>query len=159
VAALGFTVAGALWWSHFDIGGAAAKERLVALGGERASVVHDYYIFAHLPITIGLAAAAVGIEQFVVHPVGELSAGAEWMLFGGVGTYLVGTVLLLAGTSGTVRAAWPWPGVAVPAVLLLGLTPVIPPMLATAAVTGVVIATVVAGVRQQRVGQLKTTEA
>jgi low temperature requirement protein LtrA len=158
VAALGFTVAAALWWSYFDLGGAAAKERLVTLGSERASSVYDYYIFAHLPITVGLAAAGVGIEQFVVHPVGELSAGAEWMLFGGVATYLVGTVLLLAGTSGRVRAAWPWPGLAVPAVLLLAVTPLIPPVLATAAVTGVVVATVVAGIRQQRAGQLKTTE-
>ena len=159
VAALGFSIAAALWWSHFDLGGAAAKQRLLALGGERASHAHDSYVFAHLPITLGLAAVGVGIEHFVVHPVGELSAGAEWMLYGGVATYLVGTVLLIAGTSGSLRAAWPWPGVAVPAVLLFGALTVIPPKLSVAAITATLVATVIAGIRQQRKGELETTEA
>ncbi|MDP9398669.1 MAG: low temperature requirement protein A [Actinomycetota bacterium] len=159
VGALGFSIAAALWWSHFDLGGAAAKARLLAIGGERASHAHDTYVFAHLPITLGLAAVGVGIEHFVVHPVGELSAGAEWMLYGGVATYLVGTVLLLAGTSGSLRAAWPWPGVAVPAVLIFGALTVIPPKLSVAAITATVVATVVVGMRQQRRGELETTEA
>jgi low temperature requirement protein LtrA len=158
VAALGFTVAAALWWSHFDLGGAAAKQWLI-IQGDRASAVHDSYIFAHLPITLGVAAAGVGIEHFVVHPVGELSAGAEWMLYGGVAAYLLGTALLMAGTSRTVRAVWPWPALAVPVVLLFGLLTVIPPMLATAAVTAVVVTTVIAGVRRQRTGELETAEA
>ena len=159
VAALGFTVAAALWWSHFDLGGAAAKRQLVIRGGQEVSIEHDAYVFAHLPITLGLAAAGVGIEHFVVQPVGELSASAQWPLYGGVATYLLGTTALLITTTRDWRAGWPWPGAAVPVILLLGIFTFIPPMLSTAAVTGLVVATVLAGIRKQRQGDLETTEA
>ena len=43
-------------------------------------------------------------------------------------------------------------------ILLLGVFTFIPPMLSTAAVTGLVVATVLAGIRKQRQGELDTTE-
>jgi len=90
--------------------------------------------------------------------VGELSASAQWPLYGGVATYLLGTTALLIATTRDRRAGWPWPAAAVPVILLLGVFTFIPPMLSTAAVTGLVIATVLAGIRKQRQGDLQTTE-
>jgi low temperature requirement protein LtrA len=76
VAAIGFFIAAALWWSYFDLGGAAGKQHLLeGDGGDQGSGTADRYVYGHLPLTLGLAAVGVGIEQYIVHPVGELTTG------------------------------------------------------------------------------------
>jgi low temperature requirement protein LtrA len=58
VAALGFVIAAALWWSYFDVGGARGREELTEDDSNAPDPRHDRYIFGHLPVLIGLAAAA-----------------------------------------------------------------------------------------------------
>jgi low temperature requirement protein LtrA len=54
IAALGFAVAGALWWLYFDyVDSSAVRGTLVA---------GQTYLYAHLPLLIGLAALGAGIK-------------------------------------------------------------------------------------------------
>jgi low temperature requirement protein LtrA len=157
-AALAFVTVAALWWIYFDLGGAAGKRELVEEGGDQESGVADAYVYGHLPLVLGLSIAAVGIEQFVVHPAHDLSTAGRWALHGGAALYLVGVAVVMTGTAGRWRAAWPWPAIVVPLVVVIGFLDVLPPVAGVAAVTAVLIATVLAGIRAQRKGALRTTE-
>ena len=53
-AALGFAIAGALWWIYFDYVDSSIVRRTVAAG--------QTYLYAHLPLLIGLAALGAGIK-------------------------------------------------------------------------------------------------
>ncbi len=63
----------------------------------------------------------VGIEELALHPDAPLPSTGSWVLAGGLALYLVGSALILGGTQRTWRAAWPWPTVALPVVLLVAL--------------------------------------
>ncbi|HEX9998926.1 MAG TPA: low temperature requirement protein A [Actinoplanes sp.] len=156
-ALLAFVTIAALWWIYFDIGGAAGKRELINEGDEETGVA-DAYVYGHLPLILGLSVAAVGIEQFVVHPDHGLTTPGRWALHGGVALYLAGVGVVMAGTSGRWRAAWPWPAVVIPAVALIGLVEVLPPVAAVASVAAVLIAAVLAGIHAQRRGAIRTTE-
>jgi low temperature requirement protein LtrA len=158
VAAAGFVAVAALWWIYFDLGGAAGKRRLVADGEDQESGVADAYVYGHLPLTLGLAAFAVGIEQFIMHPTAELSAGGRWALHAGAALFLTGTAAVITGTSKSWRAAWPWPIAAIPAIVVLGFVDGLPPLAAISAVGGILLSAVLAGIREQRRGTLETTE-
>jgi low temperature requirement protein LtrA len=157
-AAVAFIVVAALWWIYFDLGGAAGKRRLITDGQDGESGVADAYVFGHLPVTLGLAMTAVGIEAFILHPADDLPSGGRWALLLGVALFLAGTAAVLAGTSRDWRAAWPWPFLAIPAVLALGLFRTFPPMITLAAAGAILVATVLAGIVEQRRGALETTE-
>jgi low temperature requirement protein LtrA len=53
-AALGFAIAGALWWIYFDYVDSSVVRRTIAAG--------QVYLYAHLPLLIGLAALGTGIK-------------------------------------------------------------------------------------------------
>jgi low temperature requirement protein LtrA len=158
LAGAGFVVVAALWWNYFDLGGAAGKQRLVEDGEDQESGVADAYIYGHLPLTLGLASVAVGIEQFILHPTGEVPTVGRWALHGGVALFLAGTAAVIVGTSGRWSAAWPWPIAAVPAVVLIAVAEGLPPLVSIGAVGAVLVVTVLAGIRAQRRGELETTE-
>lgn len=157
VAAIGFVSVAALWWNYFDLGGAAGKRRLVADGHDQESGVADVYIYGHLPLTLGLAAFAVGIEQLILHP-SSPSAGGRWAFHAGAALFLTGTAAVTAGTSGRWRVAWPWPTAAIPAVVLVGFASSLPPVVTAGVVGAVLVATVLAGIHHQRRGKLQTAE-
>jgi low temperature requirement protein LtrA len=158
VAAVGFVVVAALWWLYFDLGGAAGKRNLIDDGDDQESGVADAYVYGHLPLILGLVIVAVGIEQFIIHPGDDLPIAARWAMHGGTTMVLVGTVAVISGTAGSWRAAWPWPAIAIPAVAAIGLAVGLAPLAAMGLTAAVLIATVLAGVRQQRRGRLDTTE-
>ena len=159
-AAVAFTAVAALWWIYFDLGGAVGKRELIEDSKEddEETGVADAYIYGHLPLIVGLAITAVGIEQFVVHPEGELTGAARWALHGGITLYLLGVAVVMMGTSGRWRSAWPWPVVMIPVLGALGFASGLKPLYAVALVTVVLVATVLAGIYQQRRGALRTTE-
>jgi low temperature requirement protein LtrA len=157
-AAVAFVVVAALWWIYFDLGGAAGKHRLVTDGQDAESGVADAYVFGHLPLTLGLAFVAVGVEAVILHSRDDLPTGARWTLLIGVLLFLTGTAAVIAGTSHAWRAAWPWPFLAIPAVAVVGLFPGLPPIALLGAVGVIVVATVLAGMIEQRRGALETTE-
>ena len=158
-AAIAFAAVAALWWIYFDLGGAAGKRELVEDGDDPETGVADAYIYGHLPLVVGLAIAAVGVEQFVVHPAGELGDTARWALHGGTALYLAGVAMVMMGTSGRWLSAWPWPVAVIPLVVLLGLPEFLAPMVSVILVTFILVATVLAGIRAQRRGALRTAEA
>ncbi|MDP9496965.1 MAG: low temperature requirement protein A, partial [Actinomycetota bacterium] len=67
-AGLAFLVAAQLWWLYFDYSGGVAKRRLLEEDDDTTTRgVHDIYLYAHLPLALGLAATAVGLEHAVLH--------------------------------------------------------------------------------------------
>jgi low temperature requirement protein LtrA len=158
IASLAFLTVAALWWIYFDLGGAAGKKQLVDDGDDQESGIADAYVYGHLPLIIGLAVVAVGVEQFITHSGTGLTDAGRWALHGGVAVFLAGIAVVMAGTSGRWRAAWPWPTVAIPVVVIPGLISALPASAALGIVTAVLTATVLAGILQQRRGALQTTE-
>ena len=157
LAVVAFVAVAAAWWNYFDLGGAVAKRELEEGGEDQESGIADAYVYGHLPVALGLAAFAVGLEEFITHPADEVSVGARWAVHGGAALFLAGTALVVGGTSGRLRAAWPWPVAVIPVALVVGVLD-LAPWAAMAATGAILLVTVLAGVRQQRHGRLATTE-
>jgi low temperature requirement protein LtrA len=157
VAVLGFVVAVSLWWTYFDLAGAAATHTLADRGGHRSTLLHDIYAYGHWPIALGLAAAGVGIEDAILEG-GQptLAPGIRWVLCGGVALYLLALTAIQGGIAGSMRSSLPWPGIGVPLILAVGLASGVRPVSVLAAVTLVLVGEVVAGVVKQRRGTLAT---
>ena len=157
-AALGFLVAAALWWAYFDLTGGVAKLRLLREGGTSRMGVHDFYLYAHLPIAVGIGMVAVGIEHAIVHAGdAELAASTRGVLVGGVVLYLLGSLAVQVGMARDVRAALPWPGLVVPATLPVAFLPLSPPVVL--AVLAVLLCVGLAGgLARRRSGELATVE-
>lgn len=153
-------VAASLWWSYFDLSGGAAKRRLVQEGGERTRQgVHDFYVYAHLPVALGLAAVAVGLEHAVLHGSDDhLSAGTRGVLGAGLAGYLLSATLIQAVLSRRYRAAVLWPGLGVPLILLITMWLNPPPAVLVALCAAVLVAGVATGVAQHRVGQIRVAK-
>jgi low temperature requirement protein LtrA len=128
VGVVGFVIAAALWWNYFDVTAAHSEEELQEEdesdgepGGAEADERHDLFVYGHLPLSLGIVMVGVGIEELALHPDAPLPSTGSWVLAGGLALYLVGSALILGGTQRTWRAAWPWPTVALPVVLLVAL--------------------------------------
>ncbi|AEV82988.1 hypothetical protein ACWT_1969 [Actinoplanes sp. SE50] len=159
-AACGFLAAAALWWSYFDLSGGAAKRRLVQEGGERTRRgVHDFYVYAHLPVAISLAAVAVGLEHAIRHGADDhLPAGTRAVLGAGLAGYLLSAAVIQAVLSGRRRAALLWPGLGVPLVLILTLLPGLSPVALLASCAAVLVGGVITGVLQHRAGVIRVAK-
>ena len=151
VAAVGFVVAAALWWSYFDVASASGNEELQEEQEEdddEADERHDLYVYGHLPLTLGIAAAGVGLEELVLHPDDALPAPAGWVATAGVALFLIGAGIILAGTHQTPVGQWPWPIIALAPLAVLAVLPVSPLLLAgLLAVTCTIVA--ITGARRQ----------
>jgi len=128
VGVAGFVLAAALWWNYFDITAWHSEtelkehdERDSETEGAAADERHDLFVYGHLPLTLGVVMAGVGIEELVLHPGGLLPSAGAWVLVGGIALYVVGSALVLGGTRRTWRAAWPWPTATLPVVVLAAL--------------------------------------
>lgn len=75
--ALGLTIAFSFWWVYFE----NAERHLV----RRSPFAGRIWFYAHLPLVMGIAAAAVGVEGLVGVATGEpLGDASRWILGGGV---------------------------------------------------------------------------
>ena len=155
-----FLVAASLWWSYFDLSGGAAKRRLVQEGGERTRQgVHDFYVYAHLPVALSLAAVAVGLEQSVLHGSEEhLSTGTRGVLGVGLAGYLLSATLIQAVLSRRYRAATVWPGLGAPLILVIVFLLNPSPVVLVALCAVVLVAGVATGVAQHRVGEIRVAK-
>ncbi len=158
-AAMAFVVGAALWWSYFDLVGGAAKRRLLEEGHDHTRQgVHDFYVYAHLPVALSLAALAVGLEHAVLHGSDDhLSAGTRGVLGVGIAGYLLSAAVIQAVLSGQYRAALLWPGLGVPLVLGVALLDLRPPLL-VGLLAAILVAGVATGVAQHRAGEIKTAK-
>jgi hypothetical protein len=119
--------------------------------------LHDVYAYGHWPLTLGLAAAGVGLEGAILEG-GQptLTSGTRWLLCGGV------VLSLGALTADPERGRWiaaRRPALArdrVPLVLAAGLGGGLSPAAVLAGVTVVLVGEAVAGLVKQRRGTLTT---
>ncbi|MDJ0392444.1 low temperature requirement protein A [Rhodococcus sp. G-MC3] len=158
VAALGFTLAASVWWMYFDIGGAEAKTEIQ--GDDRAveSGRADGYVYGHLPITMGVALLGVGIEQYVLHPVGELTAAGRWVLCAGVAVFVAGVCAILGSSSSNWKTIVPWPALAIPVVLIVGLVDSAAPFASAIVLAVGSVFAVATGIVRRRRSAVDTTE-
>ena len=128
VSVIGFVVAAALWWSYFDVASARGNDELQD-ADDAIDERHDLYIYGHLPLTLGIAAAGVGLEEMILHPDAELPAPPGWAAIAGIGLCLLGAGIILAGTHQRLSAMWPWPTIALAPLAAYALLPISPPLL------------------------------
>ncbi|WP_234835110.1 low temperature requirement protein A [Mycolicibacterium stellerae] len=143
-----FVVTAALWWSYFELGAAAANQRLIDEDSQSNSS-HDRFVYGHLPVVMGLTAVGIGVEQFILHPGDGLSAAGRLILCGGTAVFLIGVALVMAGTARRWSAAWPWPTLAIPVVAGIGFAGGLPPMVTAVTLAVVLIFVVITGIRAQ----------
>jgi low temperature requirement protein LtrA len=81
VAALGFLVAAAVWWTYFGAGGEVTLSR--------SPTAIAVFVYAHIPLLAALTAVSAGITLAIEQSSGsQLDAGARWALAGGAALYL-----------------------------------------------------------------------
>ena len=91
-AALGLSLAFSLWWVYFDnIDGAAIR----AARAQGRIWLYQGWLYAHLPLVIGLAATAVGVQYAVASPQDlALPPGERWLTCGAVALVLLAIVCI-----------------------------------------------------------------
>lgn len=158
VAVLGFLVAAALWWNYFDVGAANSAEDLQDHDdpdGPTASADdegdrHDLFIYGHLPLTLGIAAAGVGLEELVLHPDAPLPSAGSWALLIGVALFFAGAAIIVAGADHRWRTAFPWPAIAIPLVIAPVFVPNLSAAATAATVAAIALAMAISGTRARR---------
>ncbi len=86
-AIFGLSIAFSLWWIYFGCVDNSPIQRARAVG--RVWVYHTW-LYAHLPLAIGLTATGVGVEQVLLsEPVLALSTAARWFICGSVALCLL----------------------------------------------------------------------
>jgi low temperature requirement protein LtrA len=150
-AILAFVVAASLWWTYFDLTGAATTHTLSQRAGHRSSLLHDIYAYGHWPIALGLTAAGVGLEEAILHgDQPSLSTGARWILSGGIALYLLSLTAIQGGIAGSLRRVLPWPTIGIPLILAIGLASRFHPAAVLTAVALILVGEVAAGLANQR---------
>lgn len=93
-AVLGMVVAGALWWTYFDVTALVAERRLSQSeeGRERNELARDAYSYLHLPMVAGIALLATGLKRTLGHVEDPLELVPAAALLGGAALYLLAHV-------------------------------------------------------------------
>jgi low temperature requirement protein LtrA len=86
-AALGFAIAGALWWIYFDYVDSSIVKRTITAG--------QTYLYAHLPLLVGLAALGAGIKLAIkaTEETG-LTNEVSWIIDGGVALFMLSVAVV-----------------------------------------------------------------
>lgn len=86
-AMLGLSLAFSLWWVYFD-NIDAAPIRAARTGGH--IWIYQTWLYAHLPLVIGLTATAIGVEFVIISPQNlVLPPEQRWLICGGVALVLL----------------------------------------------------------------------
>lgn len=99
-AVFGLSIAFSLWWVYFD----GINDVAIRAAHEAGRVrVYQIWLYAHLPLTIGLTATAVGLEHVVLSAPGMLPDASRWLLCSAVALCLLalGVIHLTAVTTET----------------------------------------------------------
>lgn len=91
VVVLALALPAALWWAYFSGDDTIAEHTLAtAEPAQRGVLAIRGYFFAHIPILLGIVAAAVGIHEAIAHPAEPLGVGVALALAVGVALFFVG---------------------------------------------------------------------
>jgi low temperature requirement protein LtrA len=158
VGAVSFVLAVALWWSHFDVAGAAAKRLLAEAGGERSERAHDVYVFGQLPVALALAGIGAGIQLAVLESgQGDVPLGTRVLVAGGVALYLAAVSVRNSGMATGGRSGWYWPLLAA-GLAALDVLLDLPAVVVVGALAALLVAVVVVGTVQRATGDLEVDE-
>jgi low temperature requirement protein LtrA len=95
VATLGLAASACLWWVYFGGDDTQAERALSALEPiARAWAALRGFGYWHIPILLGIVAAAAAERDALAHPSAELSWALASLLGGGIALFLLGDVLL-----------------------------------------------------------------
>src|SRR4051812_570296 len=154
VAAVAFVLAAMVWWSYFDLAGAAAKRLLAGTDSTRSSITHDAYVYGQLPLALALAAIGVGIEHAILESTrGEASPAPRTLLAGGVAVYLAAVSLTNTGMARTWRTGW-WAPLIAAALAVADVFVALPTIVVVAALAALLVVVVVIGIVQEARGRL-----
>jgi low temperature requirement protein LtrA len=92
-ATAGLAVAGAMWWTYFDVVAVVAERRLSdAAGPARARLARDSYSYLHLPLIAGVVLVALASKKTLEHVGESLEEAPAIALCTGVALYLLALV-------------------------------------------------------------------
>ena len=151
-AILAFVVAASLWWTYFDLTGAATTDTLTQRAGHRTTPLHDIYAYGHWPIALGLTAAGVGLEDAILHGSQPSLPPQPAGPCGGIALYLLSLTAIQGGIAGSLRTILPWPVIGIPLILAIGLASRFHPVAVLTAVALILVGEVAAGLANQRQG-------
>jgi low temperature requirement protein LtrA len=91
-AVLGFAIAFSLWWIYFEnVGGTA----LQTAGVTKKVRTLNVWLYGHLPLVIGIAAAGVGVKHVIMSdPMAGLEDSDRWLLCGSMALCLTALAIL-----------------------------------------------------------------
>ena len=93
-AALGLSIAAALWWAYFDVVAIVAERHLrEAKGRAQLTMARDSYSYLHLPMVAGIILLAVGVKKTFAGIGEPLATVPAVALCGGVALYLLAHIL------------------------------------------------------------------
>ena len=93
-AVLGLILLGALWWIYFARDDELARATMLArTNAHQLRQALGAYFYAFLPMLFGIILLATGIKSSMVHLTTRLDAAHAFAFGGGVGLYLIGTII------------------------------------------------------------------
>ena len=151
---VGFVLVAALWWSYFDLAGAAAKHLLDKAGDTRSVLAHDVYVYGQLPLCLSLALLGVGLQGLVMESTKDASVGARVLLTGGVALYLVTIAATNAGMAQRARSGWWWAAAAAVVAVVDGVFGV-PALVVVGVLATLMVVVVAVGLEQEARGEIE----
>jgi low temperature requirement protein LtrA len=102
-AVVGIAVAGAFWWTYFDVAALAAAQKLETLDSvaERNALARDGFSYLHLPMVAAIVLVALGMKSTLGHVGNPLEWVGATALAGGSALYLLAHVAFKMRSLGT----------------------------------------------------------
>ena len=140
-AVLGFVVVTSFWLAYFDFFAIRGEHTLLNReGAERVALARDLYVYAHLPMIVGIVLFAFAMKTVIGHVGDELDSVAAFALCGGSALYLLTYSAIRSRVEGRLRLSRGRFLAALVLLLVLPLATVIPALAALALVTAVWLA-------------------
>jgi low temperature requirement protein LtrA len=93
-AVLGLILTAALWWIYFARDDEVARDTMLARPNpEQLRQALGGYFYAFVPMLFGIILLATGIHSSMEHLTGRLDTAHAFTFGGGVGLYLLGTII------------------------------------------------------------------
>ena len=158
IGAVSFALAAALWWTSFDLAGAASKKLLLEQGGPGQAAT-DVFFYGHLFTALGLAAVGVGIEHVILESAGasDTTAWTRTILCGGVALFLFAIGATNSAMERSWRSAWIWPMLGAGVVALDALLD-LPAVVVVGSLAVLTTGVAVGGIVQRTRGRLQLAE-